>query len=279
MSKSGAAAEQARPRNSWMTATRLRAAAFAAVFALCSMPGPLALAEPGASSSANGGAKPWTLMEALAGARYERRVYDKSKTLVKRQILKVGALMRDSEDPALAAVPVAVTTYDAAGAAVGTAKVEWRCDEESAAMLMTAAIYTGADRNLKFLLDMSSAPIVYPRRVVGTQRLNDIHATIKITSGFLKLLGTRTKLSFTDREAHALESGASSDDVKPYLITSKILARIVILGIPIKRIRLQGRQWVDPQVGVIRQELTFANGTVSAIARLASRRQNAPSAE
>lgn len=256
-----------------------RTTGFFAVFALallCSSS--VSTAAPSrAPSSRNVDEKPWTLMEALAGASYERRVYDKSGRLVKRQVLKVGDLVRDANDPALVAVPVAVTTYDARGAAVGTAKVEWRCDEESAAMLMTAAIYTGADRDLKIFLDMSSAPIVYPRSVVGTQKLKDIHATIKVTSGFLRLLGTRTKLSLIDRKARALESADFPDDSQPYLITSRILARIVILGIPIKRIHLQGRQWVDPQVGVIRQELSFADGSASAIARLSAQPRKVPS--
>lgn len=219
-----------------------------------------------ADSSAS--AQPWTLMEAIEGATYERRVYDESNALVERQRLQIGTLVRDPKDPGVAVMPVTITTYDHNGATAGTSRVEWRCDEEAGAMLMTAAIYAGPARNLKISLDTSGAPVAYPRKVVGTRRLGDIRAIVKVRSGVLRVLGTRTKLALTNRTAQALNEGRASDGTAEYVIRSKIMARILVLAIPIKRVRIESKEWISSRIGLVRQRLTFANGRVSEITRV-----------
>jgi hypothetical protein len=110
---------------------------------------------------------------------------------------------------------------------------------------------------------------VYPTDVVGKTRLGDVTVTIKITSGALSFLGTRTKIAFSDRAAEPLDSVAlPAGATRAYRVTSTVLARVFVLGIPVKTARLGSEEWIDPDSGLIRHRLTLKDGSVSVAERI-----------
>jgi hypothetical protein len=219
--------------------------------------------------SANAQDSGTTLMQAMAGATYERRVYDEGGTLRERQVMMLGDLEPDRTDMRFLAVPVEITSYDRDGNVTATTEVLWRCDGDSVAMLMTAAVHARADRDIDVSIDTAGPPILYPDEIRRERKLDDIEFTVRLKSGVLRLLGTRAKLAFTDRVARPGSATSRSRLASaPYSITSSVLLRTLVLGIPVRRIRLESEETVDPEVGLVHHRLTLMDGGVSIAERV-----------
>jgi hypothetical protein len=224
---------------------------------------------PSAAQAGNGRA--WlSLLEATEAATYERRVVDESGRTLEREIFEVGS----SGEHRI--VQLEIVSFGEDGQPSKTTRVSWREGTLPPSHATDAAIRFGHGQ---VSIETEGPLLLYPKQVEEGGPLEDVRLSLKIIKGFLRILGTRTKLDVTGREVEPLPPphGAAGGGVIPYRITSRIRARVFVLAIPVKRIEFETEECVEPSIGLIRHEIKLDDGTRVIMERIASRSAAAPS--
>lgn len=227
---------------------------------------PGALNAPSVPTAPNTDDGSWlTMMDATADATYERRVVDESGSPVEKEILEFGIPGRSSAMPTT--MPIKIRSFDKDGRQQGTTDVTWQTGLGQPGLLRTAAIGLG---DLRVFFDVDGPLALYPKGVEQGRSLSNVKLKIKLTKGVLSLLGTRTKIDVTSRRAEPVGSDRAREDSRLYRITSQIRARVFVLGVPVKKVRFDSEECVDPAVGLIRHEMRSRDGMVAVVERLGS---------
>ena len=80
---------------------------------------------------------------------------------------------------------------------------------------MFAAIRPGPPRNVDITVEAKGSAILYRKNIARRTALDDLTVTLKVTSGVLGWLGTRTKLSFSARVAEPLDEEIAAAENAP----------------------------------------------------------------
>ncbi|HEU4617799.1 MAG TPA: hypothetical protein VFV10_07140 [Gammaproteobacteria bacterium] len=220
-----------------------------------------------------GESRDWlSLMQATAGATYERRVLDASGNIIEREVFEVGHAAGGSS------VPLTIVSFGKDGEPEKTTKIVWRQGDMPPARFMGAAIRFG---DSEASIETDGPLLLYPSNVDEPGAIGDVELKIRILKGLLTLLGTRTKLELTHREVEPLSAAPrrGSGEARPYRLTTRIAARVFVLAIPVKRVEFETLECVEPSIGLIRHEIDLDDGTAVIMERIASSGAGRPLAQ
>ncbi len=202
------------------------------------------------------------LMNRIAGHRYERRAYNADRVSAGRTVFSVSEIVESLEDDRLE-IRIRATSFDANDRPIGTNEVVWYCNRGAAEMFMNLLILAGERFKRDFRVTVQGGALVFPAVYEGITALPDVELDIEITTGFLALLGTRTRVTLTDRSVIPFESQGNLADGQGYKVLSNVQARVFVLRIPVKRYRMKSEEWVSVGTGLVRQMVTFSDGGYS----------------
>ncbi len=221
-----------------------------------------AFAEQGpALASGHGTDARRTLMAAMQGTRYERRAYDRAGRFSGRQILEVGRVEDDPQEPGSVILTMDVQSYDDEGRLKSKGQVEWRCAPASLGMVMSLSIFSGEARKLKVRLEAQGEPIMYPSTPRREEKLEDIAIDLKVKKGILPLLGVRTAVLFANRRIQMIASPQNGKTPRQYRITGDLVFKSYALGIRFNTKELRSEELIDERKGLIEQVLRAEDGS------------------
>lgn len=208
------------------------------------------------------------LMEKIAAHRYERRAYDQDGTLTGRALFDISRIVEAADRSGDLQLYIKVERFDDADRSIGTDEVVWSCNPGAARMFMNLLILLGDTAKQNLRLDVESAPLIYPAAYSPGATLEDLVLNIRIKRGILSLLGTGTRLTLSNRMLLPLEASESPADRSGFRIVSDIEAKVYVLRLRVKRRRMRSEEWLDTENGLIRQVVTFSDGSYSEVTQV-----------
>jgi hypothetical protein len=189
-------------------------------------------------------------------------VVDEGGHILEREIFEVGSKADGGS------VPLTIVSFDRDGAPSKTTKVTWEQGAMAPARFVDAAIRFGGS---EASIATDGPLLLYPKNVDERGALEDVELKVKILKGLMRLLGTRTRIVVSGRQAEPMPSWhGASHAASPYRITSRITARVFVLALPVKRVEFETQECVEPSIGLIRHEIKLDDGTRVIMERIAS---------
>ncbi len=194
----------------------------------------------------------------IGGNRYERKSFDADGTLTSRTLIDVG--MPEHHD-GFVHVPVSATVYDPEGDVERELNSRWICQQDGQRMVMPV-LFVAEAKDSSMRLVIAGDPVIYPHEPPAY--LEDLRLTIKSEKGILSWLPGKSVVRITDRHI--------ADDQNTqhgrYTIKEELELKIVVLGIPFRKIRRQSEETIDVEKGLVRQVLKAPDGSTSVISLL-----------
>jgi hypothetical protein len=207
------------------------------------------------------------LFSMLAGNEYQREEFDADGQLVGHQKIRVGTctvregkcvlpieLITSGGDDSGGADASSRAVAQAAGAmdAEKKVRIEIISDPGEQEEDLTLVAFLGqADRELELRI-VERGPF-YPRTLRTGEKIPDLRLELHMTHGFLSFLGAHSAIRVWDRRVEKQEEGRLR-------LVSRVLVRFKALGITWKASHYRSHQLVDPDRGLIREELVERKG-------------------
>jgi len=208
--------------------------------------------------------EPKMLIETVAGKTYQRTSYDAGGVLVTRSILRTGTVQ--AEDDGSVMVTTDVETFSPSGESQGSRQVRWSCDPAAASMLMNILLLAGDELRRETRIEVKGPPLRFPASANADTALNSLELNLRLRGGLLSFFGTRTRIVISNRRIIA------TDAMNPgnYTVESEVDATVYFLGFPAKRKRFESLESVRAGIELVRQRITFADGSYSMIEQIAN---------
>ena len=193
------------------------------------------------------------LIELLAGQTYERDSFAPGGKLTGRSLLRVSSVHAASGGRI--GVQIRITSYSPSGKE-SIRRVDWTCDPGAARMLMDLLMVPVAGAGSPLDLTVSGPPVRYPLAPAVGTTLPDLVVDVRVHSGVLSLLGTRTRV----RMQHRTIEGANPPRPDRYRLTSEIETTTYLFALPLIHRRFLSIETLQGGAKLIRHRMIFPNG-------------------
>jgi len=195
------------------------------------------------------------IVSRIQGKTFERLSFGKGGEIEKHELISFGELVPQEAGCEL---PIHITSYDPTDGSrvkddTEVALLIEDCEPHFVANILTVA---GESEDQVIRAKVVGGGTFYPAEPREGLDLPDLHYKLRLKSGFLSALGTRTEVLMTDRRVKILSS-RESPDPQPliYEIRCAIKVNIFLFGFRLKSREFSSRQVVEVGRGLIEEVL------------------------
>jgi len=200
------------------------------------------------------------IVSRIQGRTFERLSLGKGGEIENHELISFGELVPREAGCEL---PIHVTTYDPTDGSRVKDDTEIALSIEDCEPHFVANILTVASELKDQMIEAKvvGGGTFYPAEPRDGLKLPDLHYQLRLKSGFLSVLGTRTEVLMTNRRVK-VRSSTSSPDPQPlkYEIGCVIKVNIFVLGLRLKSRNFSSRQILEVERGLIEEVLDHDNG-------------------
>ena len=200
------------------------------------------------------------IVSRIQGRTYERLSFGEGGEIENHELLSFGELVPREVGCEL---PINITSYDPTDGSrvrdnTEIALLIENCEPHFVANILTVA---GESKDQMIQAKVVGGGTFYPAEPREGLDLPDLHYKLRLKSGFLSALGTKTEVLMTNRHVKVLSS-IGSPDLQPlkYEIRCTIKVNIFLLGFRLKSRDFSSRQVLEVGRGLIEEVLDNDDG-------------------
>lgn len=194
------------------------------------------------------------LIQLLAGRTFERRTFAPGGKLTGHSVLRVSSV--HSASGGRIEVRTLITSHSPSGKQVSIRSVDWTCDPDAAQMLMDLFMVPVASAGSPLDLTVSGPSLRYPHAPAIGTTLPDLVVDVRVRSGVLSLLGTRTQI----RMQHRTIEAADPPRTNRYRLTSEVETTTYVFALPLIHHRFLSIETLQGGAELIRHRMLFPDG-------------------
>lgn len=199
------------------------------------------------------------LMYQIKGANYIKTSFDKDGVRSSYEEFKVGKVEEGKESYS---VSIKIYMFNKIGVLSDSTVTKYACRPSDKEILMNILPFTEFGSNKEIRIKSNGRLMLYPSKWVVGDPQPDISLTMTVEGGVLGALGTTTKLDLSERRVISYNNLD-----KTYTLTSRVQIKSYMFGIKVVTNNYQVEEIINPQLGILRQELKKTNGDYSIITR------------
>jgi len=200
------------------------------------------------------------IVSRIQGNTFERLSFGEGGEIENHELVSFGVLVRREAGCEL---PIHITSYDPTDGSRVEDDTEMAlliedCEPHFVANLLTVA---GESKDQMIQAKVVGGGTFYPAEPREDLNLPDLHYKLRLKSGFLSALGTKTEVLMASRRVKVLSS-TGSPDPQPlkYEIRCTIKVNIFLLGLRLKSRSFSSRQVLEVGRGLIEEVLDHDDG-------------------
>jgi hypothetical protein len=212
----------------------------------------------------------------LQNTSYERIGYGKEGELETHQLIQFGALTSRETGCAL---PLRVISFDVTDRSRTKGDTELSLLVECSNPHLVANIlkFVGDSDEQYLQAKIMGDELAYPEAPRDGMVLPDLHFTAKVKRGFLAFLGTKVKVTVSERTVGTTcVPTPDSPRGRAYEIHSTIRVKAFVIGLRVKTSRFSSHMVIDPINGPVEEILEHQNGSRTVIRAVSPSTERTP---
>ena len=186
-------------------------------------------------------------IDQFEGRLIERENFDENNKLIDKQSFKVGKIVKNNN---YYSIKIHTKTFDNREKLIEEFTINYKCKPEESSLMLMIIPFTKSKANQKTMVIAKSSDF---KKLYDLDNLRDIEVELKLESGLLKALGSKSKIKIYDRVI-VLKG-------KEKIIESKVNLKVYALGIRVKYLKYKIIEKFTQEETLFFQKFVMNNGS------------------